>query len=196
MTDQPAVESRSQSSQPPAPPPATGGRRRGKVVALIVLVGLALTGYYVWTRFFAAPRVPENIVTLSGRIEGDDSAVAPKAGGRILEIRFREGDSVNAGDTLAILDDQQVRAREDQARAMVLEAEAKAKAARDQISVLQEQLRQNRLQADQAKVDAEGRVRQAAADLAAAEADLVQQETAYQLAAFDKEAYTRLARTG
>ena len=39
-------------------------------------------------------------------------------------------------------------------------------------------------------------MRQATADLAAAEADLVQQETAYQLAAFDKEAYTRLAKTG
>jgi len=33
-------------------------------------------------------------VALSGRIEGDDSAVAPKATGRILEVRFREGDSV------------------------------------------------------------------------------------------------------
>ena len=66
-------------------------------------------------------------MTLSGRIEGDDSAVAPKTGGRILEIRVREGDSVQAGEMITILDDQQVRAREDQARAMVSEAEAKAK---------------------------------------------------------------------
>jgi len=196
MTDQPAVESRSPSPKPPSAPAVDGRRRRGKVGALILLAGLAVTSYYVWTRFFAAPRVPENIVTLSGRLEGDDSTVAPKTGGRILEMRFREGDNVQAGDTIAILDDQQVQAREEQARAMVSEAEAKTRAARDQIAVLQEQLRQNRLQSEQAKIDAAGRVSQATADLAAAEADLVQQETAYQLAAFDKEAYTRLAKTG
>jgi HlyD family secretion protein len=162
----------------------------------MLLVVLVLGAFLIWARFFAVPRVPDNIVTLSGRIEGDASAVAPKTGGRVMEIRAREGDSVNAEDTITILDDQQVRAREEQARAMVSEAEAKAKAARDQIAVFQEQLRQNQLQAEQAKIDAEGRVHQATADLAAAEADLVQQETAYQLAAFDKEAYTRLAKTG
>jgi HlyD family secretion protein len=199
MTEQQVAETRSQTHQPqpqPASPPPGRGRHRRKIIGLILLVLLGLAAFLIWNRFFAAPRVPDNIVTLSGRIEGDDSAVAAKTGGRILEIRVREGDSVSAGDTITILDDQQVRAREEQARAMVSELEAKAKAARDQIAVLEEQLRQNQLQAEQAKIDAEGRVRQAAADLAAAEADLAQQETAYQLAAFDKEAYTRLAKTG
>ena len=175
MTEQPAAEIRSHihqpQSQPASPPPGRPGHRR-KIVGLMLLVLLASAAFLIWTRFFAAPRVPDNIVILSGRIEGDDSAVAPKTGGRILEIRVREGDSVKAGDVITILDDQQVRAREEQARAMVSEAEAKAKAARDQIAVLQEQLRQNQLLAEQAKIDAEGRVRQATADLAAAEADL------------------------
>jgi hypothetical protein len=35
-------------------------------------------GVVVWRVFFASPRVPANIVQLSGRIEGDDSAIAPK----------------------------------------------------------------------------------------------------------------------
>ena len=34
---------------------------------------------------FAVPPLPDSIVALSGRIEGDDSAVAPKTSGRILE---------------------------------------------------------------------------------------------------------------
>ncbi|MFZ0591185.1 MAG: HlyD family efflux transporter periplasmic adaptor subunit, partial [Bryobacteraceae bacterium] len=59
-----------------------------------------------------------------------------------------------------------------------------------------EQLRQNQLQMEQSRVDAEGRVRQAQAELTAAEADLAQQEASYKLALFDKEAYTRLAQTG
>jgi HlyD family secretion protein len=48
----------------------------------------------------------------------------------------------------------------------------------------------------QSKVDANGRVSQAQGELAAAEADLAQQEAAYKLALFDKDAYTRLAQTG
>src|SRR4029077_17096624 len=124
----------------------------------------------IWRAFFAKPGVPENIVALSGRIEGDDSAIAPKTTGRILEIRFREGDSVKGGDIIAILSDEQIRASEEQARAAVSVAEAKSKAARDQIAVLEQQLQQNQLQTSQSRVDAEGRVRQAEAELAAAEA--------------------------
>ena len=41
-----------------------------------------------------------------------------------------------------------------------------------------------------------GRISQAEAELAAAEADLAQQEAAYKLALFDKEAYTKLAQSG
>jgi HlyD family secretion protein len=170
-------------------------RRRG---VLVLLAGalIATAAFLIWRIFFAAPRVPDSILVLSGRIEGDDSAVAPKTSGRIVEIRVREGDTVSLHDTIATLDDQQVRAREQQARASVLQGEARAKSARDQIAVLQEQLLQNQLLTEQAKVDAAGRVRQAEADLAAAEADLAQQEASYQLALFDKEAYTQLAKTG
>jgi Multidrug resistance efflux pump len=128
----------------------------------------------------------DRIIRLSGRIEGDDSAVASKTSGRILEVRVREGDSVNAGQILAVLDDQQVRAREEQARGAVEGAEARAKAAKAQIDVLEEQLRQSQLQTEQATVDAEGRVSQAEADLAAAESDLARQEASFQLALFDK----------
>lgn len=174
--------------------PRKGSGRR--VVLLIVIAAVAGGAYLVWRLFFAAPAVPPNIVALSGRIEGDDSAISPKTAGRILEIRFREGDSVKAGEVIARLSDEQIRAREEQASAAVLAAESSSKSARDQIGVLDQQLEQNQLQTAQSKADADGRVRQAEADLAAAEADLAQQEASYQLAAFDRDAYTRLAETG
>ncbi len=174
--------------------PRKGSGRR--VVLLIVIAAVAGGAYLVWRLFFAAPAVPPNIVALSGRIEGDDSAISPKTAGRILEIRFREGDSVKAGEVIARLSDEQIRAREEQASAAVLAAESSSKSARDQIGVLDQQLEQNQLHTAQSKADADGRVRQAEADLAAAEADLAQQEASYQLAAFDRDAYTRLAETG
>ena len=122
--------------------------------------------------------------------------MAAKLSGRILEVRVREGDTVNAGDVIAVLDDAQIRAREDQAQAAVTDAEAKAEVARSQIAVLQEQLRQSELLTEQARTDAQGRVRQAESEVVAAEAELARQEAAYRIAAFDRDAYTRLAATG
>jgi len=170
--------------------------RRKIILAAVVFVVLAASTYAVWRVFFAKPKLPDSIVTLSGRIEGDESAIAAKSTGRVLEIRFREGDAVQAGDVIAILSDEQVRARQEQAQAGVSIMEAKGKAALDQIAVLEQQRQQNQLQTSQSKVDAEGRVRQAQGDLEAAEADLAQQQAAYQIAAFDKDAYTKLAETG
>jgi HlyD family secretion protein len=151
----------------PAPAPAADKKVTGKriMLAIILLAVIAVGGYVIWKVFFAVPPVPASIVILSGRIEGDDSAVAVKPTGRILEVRVREGDRVKTGDIIAVLDDQQIRDREDQAQG-------------------------------QSNVDAQGRVRQAEADLAASEADEAQQEAAYEIAAFDRDAYTALAKTG
>jgi HlyD family secretion protein len=170
--------------------------KRGRLRPLLILVVLIIAGVVVWSSFFRTPPVPANIIQLSGRIEGDDSAVAAKTTGRILEIRVREGDQINAGDVIAELDDAQVRAREEQAQAALSAAEARTNSAKAQIAILQQQLLQNQLQAEQSKGDTQGRVRQADADLAAAEADLAQQEASYQIALFDKDAYTKLAKSG
>ncbi len=175
---------------------AAATQRRRRVRIAIGAVLLIVVGLVIWRVFFATPALPASIVAVSGRIEGDDSAVASKTTGRILEVRVREGDNVNAGDIIAVLDDAQIRAREAQAQAALSGAEAKGEAARQQIAVLQQQLDQGQLQAGQSKFDTEGRVHQAEADLAAAQSDLVQQQAAYQLAAFDKDAYTRLAKSG
>jgi HlyD family secretion protein len=176
MTEQKVIENPQEppKEQPAAAPVAAQSPRlaaRRLILLLIVILVLGVVGFGVWKVFFSTPPIPENIVQLSGRIEGDDSAVSPKTSGRILEIRVREGDVVTSGEIIAVLGDDQLRAREEQAQAALQQAEAKAKFARDQISVLEEQLRQE-------------------------DANVVQQEAAHALAQFDKEAYTRLAQSG
>src|SRR5438876_378835 len=108
-----------------------GGRRLLVPIAIAVIVAV---GAFVAWRLFARPKTPDNVVVLSGRIEGDDSAVSPKTAGRILEIRVREGDSMKAGDIIATLDDQQIRAREQQAQSSVKQTDARVRSARQQIS--------------------------------------------------------------
>ncbi len=187
---------RAPAQAPPAPSGTrTAAHARPRVLPFLVLL-LAGAAVLVWRTFFAVPPVPDSIVTLSGRIEGDDSAIAPKVAGRIIEIRVREGDSVRAGDLIATLDDSQVRAQQEQAQAALRSAEAQAQSTRDQVAVLQMQLQQNQLLTAQATTDAQGRVRQAEADLAAAEASLAQQNAAYKNAAFNRDAYTKLAQQG
>jgi HlyD family secretion protein len=195
MTDQRPADKKPADQKPPDQKPAEKPRSRRMIIA-ILLVALGVAAFFIWRGFFATQRIPDNIVVLSGRIEGDDSAVAPKTTGRILEIRVREGDTVKAGDTIAILDDAQVRAREEQARAALEGAQAKAKSARDQIAIFEQQLQQNDLLTEQSRVDAGGRVRQAEAELAAAESEVAQQEASYELAKFDRDAYERLVKTG
>src|SRR5207247_1970462 len=83
--------------------------------------------FAVWRLVLAPPAVPPGVIAVSGRIEGDNSAVAAKTSGRIREITVREGDPVEAGQVIAELDDEQIRAREGQASAAGRQAEGRGR---------------------------------------------------------------------
>src|SRR5262249_37954315 len=100
------------------------GRSRLRILIPLIIL-LILVGLAVWYFFLRGPAVPTNLIVLSGRIETDNAAVGAKTSGRIREITVREGDRVTAGQVIAILDDDQVRAREEQARAVVTGAQTR-----------------------------------------------------------------------
>jgi HlyD family secretion protein len=169
-------------------------KKRAKVVlALLVLAG---AGTAVWYFLIRKPAGPQNLIKVSGRIEGDDATVAAKVAGRIREIHVREGDQVKAGQVIAVIDDEQVRAREEQQQSTVREAEARVLSAQQQIAVLNAQLEESNIGVGQARVDAQGRVSQAEAQVAHAEAELVKAEADYGQARYDEERYTTLAKDG
>ena len=96
-------------------------------VAVVIIV--ALIG------FFALGRDPE---LMQGQVEVSEYRVSSKVPGRILEIRVKEGDFVKAGDTLAIIDAPEVRAKMEQARgaesaAAALELKAQNGAREEQV---------------------------------------------------------------
>ena len=95
----------------------------------VVVIIVALIG------FFALGRDPELI---QGQVEVSEYRVSSKVPGRILEIRVKEGDYVKVGDTLAILDAPDVRAKMEQAQsaenaAAALELKAQNGARQEQI---------------------------------------------------------------
>ena len=87
------------------------------VVILVALIG-----------FFALGRDPEMI---QGQVEVSEYRVSSKVPGRILEIRVQEGDFVKAGDTLAIIDAPEVRAKMQQAEGAQAGAAAMEQMARN-----------------------------------------------------------------
>ena len=105
-------------------------------IAVVIIV--ALIG------FLALGRDPN---VIQGQVEVSEYRVSSKVPGRILELRVKEGDFVKAGDTLAIIDAPEVRAKMEQARsaesaAAALELKAQNGARKEQIqgafSVLQQ----------------------------------------------------------
>lgn len=80
------------------------------VIALVAIVG-----------FFMLRKGPELI---QGQAEVTEYRVSSKVPGRILEYRVKEGQTVQAGDTLAILEAPDVLAKMEQARAAQAAAQA------------------------------------------------------------------------
>lgn len=78
--------------------------------------------------FFSFSHEKENI---QGQVEVSEYRVSSKVPGRILEIRVKEGDYVKVGDTLAILDAPEVRAKMEQAQSAENAAAAQEEMARN-----------------------------------------------------------------
>jgi len=87
--------------------------------ALLLLLLLAAGGVY----WFAQQRRPEPPV-VSGTIETDEVRVASRYGGRVTQLHVREGDRLQPGQLIVELDAPELRARRDQAAALLAELEA------------------------------------------------------------------------
>jgi|SRR5215831_11444871 len=188
----------SRRNDPPAVPPPARRRKKSKGGLILVMVAVAAIALMVWYIFIRRPaqQAAGNLVVATGRIAGDEATVSAKTAGRVRDIRFREGDVVRAGEVIALLDDDQVKAREDAAKSAVQTAEARVRSSQDQISILRAQVQSSSISVDQAKMDSEGRVSQARAQVAAAEAALAQAKAANNQAQYDYENQSQLAKAG
>ncbi|MCX5931289.1 MAG: HlyD family efflux transporter periplasmic adaptor subunit [Cyanobacteria bacterium] len=142
-------------------------------------VALAAAGLAGWLWLGRSSPGP---LRLSGRIEGYETDLGARIGGRVAEVTVREGERVKAGQLLVRLDDDEVRARLRGAQARLGSARQQLNQARSQVDVLDSQIRESRLTVAQAEQDNLGRVEQARANLASAEAQLAQAQAQLRLA--------------
>ncbi len=135
-------------------------------------------------------------LTVSGRIEGDEVDLAFKIPGRITEIVVREGDTVKQGQVLARLSGAQEEIRVKEAEARLAGAIARLSQTRLSIGTLEQRLNVAHIQEDQATIDAQPRVNEAQAHLAAVTADLARAEADEAMIRADADRYSKLAEKG
>ena len=139
---------------------------------------------------------PEGTLFVSGRIDGDTVDISSKIAGRIVNLTVREGDSVQAGQTVAWLSSPQQEAIRDAQKARIVSGQRKVDQLKKQLATYDERVRQAQLYENQAETDAPGQVKEAEAALAASQADLARVEAELRQIQVDAKRYAPLAKTG
>ncbi len=139
---------------------------------LFVPLLVAVSGYAAW-RYFNPPSPPD-VLTVSGRIEADETDVGAKTGGRVTEIRVREGDTVKTGQVIAVIEDEEVNQQLQAAIAQVQSARQEESQALPDITVADSRIQEAEANLAQAKEDSQDRVSQAQSTISVNEAQVSQ----------------------
>ena len=99
-----------------------------KVVVGVVLVLVAAGGALGW--YFWPWRGDKNVLRLPGVVEIQEVRLGSKIGGRVAEVKIKEGEEAEAGDQLLMFDAPELEAQIAQQQARVDQAEADAQKAR------------------------------------------------------------------
>ncbi len=191
------TSSESDGKQPNKQEPQTKKPKKRHIPKPVLILGaialLAGVGYSVYRTFFYHP---EPGLFLSGRIEGHETDISAKIGGRIAKVAVREGDEVKPGQLLVQIDDSDQLAQVQGAQAKVLSSQESLKRYHQQLPVLEAELAQANLTTQQAQQDSQGRVREAEKSLAASRAQLVQAQANLKLAQVKQRRYSALSTQG
>ncbi|MGA7932755.1 MAG: efflux RND transporter periplasmic adaptor subunit [Kovacikia sp.] len=185
------------SAESPPRSPDVAAKHRRKLNPRFLVAGgvLAFVGAGVTIWYFLSRPIEQGL-RVSGRIEGYETDVGAKTGGRINSIAVREGDRVKAGQVLVRIDDSEVQAQLKGAKAQVSVSQDQARQALLQINVIDNQLRGSQLNVMQAQQNAQGQVYQAQSNVATAEAQLQQAVSQLKLAQVNRDRYAQLAKEG
>src|SRR5579872_3050245 len=112
---------------------------RARVIAVVAVIAVLGIAAFVAVRALR-PAAPSTQLAVSGRIEGYQTDLGAKTGGRIAWIAVREGALVHAGDVLLRLDDAQTRAQVAAAAAAVVAADERARQSAAALAVIDSQL--------------------------------------------------------
>lgn len=151
-------------------------KRRVILLALLVAIILA-----IWWE----ERPHAQTLVLTGTVDGNEVVVGSKITGRIVKLAVDDGQRVNAGDLIAVLDQDELRADQGAASHAIAQARANARQAAAQTQLLETTLptkvQQSSAQVEQTQAQLQqnrAQVAQAQAQLQQAQAQVAQTEAA------------------
>lgn len=136
-----------------------------QIILIIVFIALIAAGGFYFAKSFFLKKEPANIISTSGRIEGDEFNAASKIYGKVEKIFVQEGQNVKSGEIIAELSSRQSRAN-------------LASAEKD-ILVWKNKLNQANLSFNQTQAITTATIHQAKANLKKARANLAYNEKEY-----------------
>ncbi len=139
---------------------------------LIFLTILAAIVFAIWWE--ERPR-PQTLV-LTGTVDGNEVVVASKITGRIARLAVDDGQRVNAGDLVAVLDQDELRADQGAASHAIAQARASAEQSAVQTELLQGSLPTKVQQAAAQVEQAQAQLKQNESQVAQAQAQLQQSQ--------------------
>ncbi|MGC1310001.1 MAG: efflux RND transporter periplasmic adaptor subunit [Phormidesmis sp.] len=196
-------ESGSDAGQSANPTPKSDkGKGVKQKLRILIPLGLLLVAAGFGLRYWLT-RPDERAIQLSGRIESYESDLGAKVGGKVESVAVREGDRVTQGQIIATLDDAELQAKLEAAKAKVASAEQQITQADLQIEVVASEVEEAQLTLEQSRGDTTGRVNQseaavatAQAQLASAQAQAQEAASALELASSDRDRFATLVSQG
>jgi len=140
-----------------------------RVILLLLIVAI---GGVIW--WVERPR-PQTLV-LTGTVDGNEVVVASKITGRIERLAVDDGQWVKAGDLIAVLDQDELRADRGAASDAIAQARASAQQSVAQTELLENTLPAKVRQAEAQVAQTQAQLQQAQAQVAQAQAQLQQSE--------------------
>jgi HlyD family secretion protein len=83
---------------------------RNYIIGIIIVFLILLSGFFIYQKLYPT-QLPPNLVAGTGRIDGDIIALNTNYTGRIKTILIEEGQSVHKGNTIAILQSDELEAK-------------------------------------------------------------------------------------
>jgi HlyD family secretion protein len=139
---------------------------------LIFLTLLAAVIFAIWWEERPRPQ----ILVLTGTVDGNEVVVGSKITGRIVSLAVDDGQRVKAGDLVAVLDQEELRADQGAASHAIAQARANAQQAAAQTELLESTLPTKVQQAGAQVEQTQAQLRQNEAQVAQAQAQLQQSQ--------------------
>lgn len=158
-------------------------KKKLKIIILILIVLGGSAAFWYWKN--RPGKMAE--LFISGRIEGYETNIGPKIGGRVDFVAGREGDLVKKGQLLVKISDDDIQAKLRGANSRILMAQEQETDTSFQVEAIKSQIEEARIKLQQSKEEASSEIYQAESSVALAQARLAESQAALEQAIAEHE---------